>query len=906
MATKKKTAKKAASRATNTRKKSTTSPKTNLKNSQELTFESEILLWVLLAVSILLFVSNFGIGGKIGNGASTVLFGIFGLMAYIFPILLFIGSCFVISNKGNHFAIFKFVAVILLFCSLCMFLQLLVSGKVSGTEGIVKNAYIYSSEFKAGGGALGGIFVWLCVPNFGTFGSFVIDIILIIISLVLITERSIFSGVKRGSRKVYETAKEDAIRYHDNQQRRREERELRRIDKKVEGVALDTNIRKPKRKKRDEVSEITVESMPEVMSEVADTSDIHVPPEPAEAMPIEIKEQQDEPAWAEAIRFEPIPVSSVKTEPLQSVDIQSAPVEEDILQSEFVLNEQEENLTMPEEAVPKYDDAEMLEQLLSDVGSMVDVSPVQEAVPEPVVKEQKVSKNTEAENMEIASQMQAAVEEQQKVQYVFPPISLLKAGKSAASGDTKAHLMETANKLQQTLKNFGVNVTVTNVSSGPTVTRYEIQPEMGVKVSKIVNLTDDIKLNLAAADIRMEAPIPGKAAIGIEVPNKETVTVMFRDLIESAEFQKDDSKIAFAAGKDIGGQVIVTDIAKMPHVLIAGSTGSGKSVCINTIIMSILYKAHPDDVKLIMVDPKVVELSVYNGIPHLLIPVVTDPKKAAGALNWAVAEMTERYQKFADYGVRNIKEYNAKVEAIADIEDENKPKKMPQIVIIVDELADLMMVASNEVETAICRLAQLARAAGIHLVIATQRPSVNVITGLIKANMPSRIAFAVTSGIDSRTILDMNGAEKLLGKGDMLFFPQNYQKPLRVQGAFVSDKEVADVVEFLKNENKAVEYSTKVQEKMEQSQNMSVSISDNSNTADDRDVLFVEVGKFLIDSEKGSIGSIQRRFKVGFNRAARIMDQLEEIGLVGPEEGTKPRKVLMSQEEFEQYIEEYV
>lgn len=319
---------------------------------------------------------------------------------------------------------------------------------------------------------------------------------------------------------------------------------------------------------------------------------------------------------------------------------------------------------------------------------------------------------------------------------------------------------------------------------------------MGVKVSKIVNLADDIKLNLAAADIRIEAPIPGKAAVGIEVPNKENIMVRFRELIEAPEFQKHSSSICFTAGKDIGGQVIVADIAKMPHLLIAGATGSGKSVCINTIIMSILYKADPEDVKLILIDPKVVELSVYNGIPHLFIPVVTDPKKAAGALHWAVAEMTDRYQKFADYQVRDLKGYNQKVEAIEDVEDETKPKKLPQIVIVVDELADLMMVAPGDVEDAICRLAQLARAAGIHLIIATQRPSVDVITGLIKANMPSRIAFSVSSGVDSRTILDMNGAEKLLGNGDMLFYPQGYQKPLRVQGPFVSDPEVEAVVDF--------------------------------------------------------------------------------------------------------------
>ena len=462
-------------------------------------------------------------------------------------------------------------------------------------------------------------------------------------------------------------------------------------------------------------------------------------------------------------------------------------------------------------------------------------------------------------------------------------------------------------KLQQTLKNFGVNVTVTDVSCGPAVTRYEIQPEMGVKVSKIVNLADDIKLNLAAADIRIEAPIPGKAAVGIEVPNKENVMVPFRELVESEEFQSSKSKISFAVGKDISGKVTVTDIAKMPHLLIAGATGSGKSVCINTIIMSILYKAHPDDVKLIMIDPKVVELSVYNGIPHLMIPVVTDPKKAAGALHWAVNEMTDRYNKFAAANVREINGYNAKVDSIEVPEGQERPKKMPQIVIIVDELADLMMVASNDVEEAICRLAQLARAAGIHLVIATQRPSVNVITGLIQANMPSRIAFAVTSGVDSRTILDMNGAEKLLGKGDMLFDPQGTPKPVRVQGAFVSDKEVSDVVEFLTSNNGKAEYNNDMEEtlnNMPTTGGNTVSISDNDSGNDGRDAYFMDAAQILMDKERASIGMLQRYLKVGFNRAARIMDQLEEAGIVGPEEGTKPRKILMSPEEFAQFIDE--
>ena len=488
-------------------------------------------------------------------------------------------------------------------------------------------------------------------------------------------------------------------------------------------------------------------------------------------------------------------------------------------------------------------------------------------------------------------------EEAVKKEYKFPTLNLLKKGSNKSQGDSDAYLRKTAQKLQEVLHNFGVNVTVMNVSCGPTVTRYELQPEMGVKVSKIVGLADDIKLNLATPDIRIEAPIPGKAAVGIEVPNKENSTVMLRDLLQSEEFQKAKSKLSFAVGKDIAGKTVVTDIAKMPHLLIAGATGSGKSVCINTLIISILYKAKPEEVKLIMIDPKVVELSVYNGIPHLFIPVVTDPKKAAGALNWAVQEMTNRYNTFAEYGVRNLDEYNRKAEQIKEAGAEEEPVKMPQIVIIVDELADLMMVAPGEVEDAICRLAQLARAAGIHLIIATQRPSVNVITGLIKANMPSRIAFSVSSGVDSRTILDMNGAEKLLGKGDMLFYPQGYQKPARLQGAFVSDDEVSAVVEFLADKNPGVQYNQQI----EQQVNSPVTAAGMS--GDDRDVHFEEAGKFIIEKEKASIGMLQRMFKNGFNRAARIMDQLCDAGVVGPEEGTKPRKVLMSMEEFQNYLE---
>ena len=484
-------------------------------------------------------------------------------------------------------------------------------------------------------------------------------------------------------------------------------------------------------------------------------------------------------------------------------------------------------------------------------------------------------------------------------EYIFPSTDLLTPGTASGKGreELARSMQETADKLKRTLQDFGVGVTITNISRGPSVTRYELQPEQGVKVSKIVNLADDIKLNLAAEDIRIEAPIPGKAAIGIEVPNKEKQMVAFRDLLESDEFTKAKSKTIFAAGKDIAGKTVVADIEKMPHLLIAGQTGSGKSVCINTIIMSILYKTRPSEVKLIMIDPKVVELSVYNGIPHLLIPVVTDPKKAAAALNWAVNEMEERYKKFAEHKARNIIGYNAQIDQIEDVPGKDRPEKIPQIIVIVDELADLMMTAGTDVEDAIQKLAQKARAAGIHLIIATQRPSVNVITGVIKANIPSRIAFSVASGIDSRTILDETGAEKLLGKGDMLFHPYYISKPVRVQGAFVSDDEVTEVVNFLTQQKnvRGGEINTNI--------DLQANMPGSSLPGGDQDELFETAGRFIIEQEKASIGNLQRHLRIGFNRAARIMDQLYAAGVVSKDEGTKPRKVLMKAEEFEEYLQ---
>lgn len=830
--------------------------------AKEEAFRTEVILWVIVAIALLLFVSNLGFGGIVGQAVSGVLFGVFGLIAYVLPILILVVSFFAVSNKGNFHASVKIAAGVVFVAFFCLFLSLAGSGREYYEP---MKAYTYSATERAGGGIVGGALAYVMVKAFGVIGSYIIDFIVLIICLVLITERSALKGMQKGGQKVYESAKESNERYKEYREYKNEERRKRRMDHKVSGVSIDTKISDQKESgvgTSDEIGEL--HANPNVdLPEISQESKVRL-------------------SSGEDTLFEP---QKASVQPLISGEITAS---EPVISGDYM---HENPVAEPESADPK-------------PGKQAS-----EEVPTVAEHTKRKARTSEEEiQKEIADVVQemAPAAAQPEKKYVFPPVDLLKAGSGKKSANTESQLRETANKLQQTLKTFGVNVTVTNISCGPAVTRYEIQPEMGVKVSKIVGLADDIKLNLAAADIRIEAPIPGKAAVGIEVPNKENVTVAFRDLIESKEFKESKSKISFAVGKDIAGKTKVTDIAKMPHLLIAGATGSGKSVCINTIIMSILYKADPSEVKLLMIDPKVVELSVYNGIPHLMIPVVTDPKKASGALHWAVAEMTDRYEKFAQANVREINGYNAKVDSIEVPEGQERPQKMPQIVIIVDELADLMMVASNDVEEAICRLAQLARAAGIHLVIATQRPSVNVITGLIKANMPSRIAFAVTSGVDSRTILDMNGAEKLLGKGDMLFNPQGAPKPIRVQGAFVSDEEVSEVVEYIKEHNGDAQYNDSVQQKMESLQSSgsdSVSISDSDAADDGRDAYFVDAARIIVDKEKASIGMLQRYLKVGFNRAARIMDQLEEAGIVGPEEGTKPRTVLMNKEQFEAYID---
>ncbi len=863
------------------RKQNTSSARKN-SHVQESSIRDEISLIGVLALAVFLFLCNLGMIGPVGNTISHILFGIFGLLAYIIPVLIFVAIAFRLANKGERIATLKLTAGVVFVFLIGIVLDMINGASLEMEKYDIKMLYEQCSIEKCGGGLLFGSVSYILNHFLDKAGTILVIIVLAIICIVIITEKSLLRGVEAGSRKVYETAKEDSERRRERTERRREEERRRReeeallreqeeqekilrMDKKVSGVMLDTSLSKESEKKdaarRDDIHEITLNEETEMERIRIHTS------EKKETYSDEIHPIEMEAEYMGAVEAaKVVNTTQSMADPMPELVVRPYAPEQPEIQ--------------PEPSVDKV---------------------VRRERPKAVSGE-KTAKAEKSALMEPPANAQAKASAPTK-KYMFPPIDLLQKGAGKGSGDTANQLKETAMRLQQTLLTFGVKVTVTDISQGPSVTRYELQPEAGVKVSKIVNLADDIKLNLAATDIRIEAPIPGKAAVGIEVPNKENSTVVLRDLLEAKEFKGFQENLAFAVGKDIGGKTIVTDIAKMPHMLIAGATGSGKSVCINTLIMSILYKASPDDVKMIMIDPKVVELSVYNGIPHLLIPVVTDPKKAAGALHWGVAEMTDRYKKFADLNVRDLKGYNKKAEAMAGSPD--APEKLPQIVIIVDELADLMMVAPGEVEESICRLAQLARACGIHLIIATQRPSVDVITGLIKANMPSRVAFAVSSGVDSRTILDMNGAEKLLGKGDMLFYPQGYPKPARIQGAFVSDKEVGDVVDFLKNQAIGNVYSNDVEEKIQSMGTASGGGASGGGGAQ-RDDYFVEAGRFIIDKDKASIGLLQRAFKIGFNRAARIMDQLYEAGVVGEEEGTKPRKILMSMEEFEQYIEEYV
>ena len=795
-------------RATKNKKKKKTLSEAEKKEMAG--FHREVTFIGVTGLSLLLFIGNFGLAGKAGDFSKALLFGLFGLLAYIFPILLFLGIAGSIANPGDRRVKRKILAGMLIYVALSAAIELITYGyrKHRDFLDIYRTARIRMD----GGGLFGAGIIKVLYPLLGKAGTLIVLMAALILGIVFITEKSALKGSKKACVSVRDFFERKVTEYG---KKKDFAREIRMAEKE-----------KTKKKK----------SLPKMPG-------------------LKKTAPEDAPKKAEGISFEST-----------------------VLESDFPELKTPEDIPINRAGAPENT----------------------EDVPGERKKKKRDPEAAKAGAEEIEAALKDSHGEDMK-NYVSPDVSLLKPA-DRTRGASNESLRSTAELLTETLESFGVHVTVTNISCGPSVTRYELQPEQGVKVSRIVNLSDDIKLNLAAPDIRIEAPIPGKAAVGIEVPNKVNQAVMLREILESQEFRNHKSKIAFAVGKDIGGKPVVTDIKKMPHLLIAGATGSGKSVCINSLIMSILYKARPDEVKLIMIDPKVVELSVYNGIPHLMIPVVTDPRKASGALNWAVMEMTKRYEAFAEHQVRDIEGYNARIRK-GDIKDalgEVITEKMPQIVIVVDELADLMMVASSEVEESICRLAQLARAAGIHLVLATQRPSVNVITGLIKANMPSRIAFSVSSGVDSRTIIDMNGAEKLLGKGDMLFYPQSYQQPVRVQGTFVTDAEVQKVVDFLIEQNGKASYSSTIKEQIE---NVSGGGAGGALPADEKDEYFRDAAEFVAGRDTVSIGSLQRAFKVGFNRAARIMEQLSDEGIVGESEDKKPRKVLMNKEALKQYFE---
>lgn len=904
---------------TSGRKKQPAKSKQPVKNKQiqDNQLRNDCIILFSIACAIILILTNFNLAGTLGRGIKWFMFGVFGVMEYIFPFVLAASVIFLMVNRDLiRVARIKTVAVYGLLIVLCGMIQC-VYNKPAVMESNVGEVFTYCADYKAGGGFSGGILCKVLSP-IGAIGTFVILMILAIICIVIITEKSFVSGLKNvrnNSQRMMQEAKEDYSAYrqhsasrHENDMSdeeyhrlREEERakaRLRKIEKKEKQLA-------EKKAREEYLANARMNNVVRgVTSDTLITGDVQPEPE-IDIHEIEVdRERKDE---YSADIYEP-------DNRMKPVDKAQVIVDDsDDLFENLYSDDKSADSVMPAQSVQEIQDDYYSEELQYQEADASDSMMDNYSYSEPDADEDvydmqedeaadyagDIQEEPEADVQDNVITESSVPEKKPKKVYKFPPISLLKKNPGAASGG-KAEYRMTAQRLQETLLTFGVKVTITDISCGPTVTRYELQPEQGVKVSKIVSLSDDIKLNLAAADIRIEAPIPGKAAIGIEVPNKEAGSVYFRELVESKEFKESQSAISFGVGKDIAGKTIIADIAKMPHMLIAGATGSGKSVCINTIIMSILYKAKPEDVRLIMVDPKVVELSVYNGIPHLLLPVVTDPKKAAGALNWAVNEMTDRYKKFAAMQVRNIKGYNDVVVKKNKEGIDPPMEKLPQIVIIIDELADLMMVAPGEVEDAICRLAQLARAAGIHMVIATQRPSVNVVTGLIRANIPSKIAFAVSSGIDSRVIIDMNGAEKLLGKGDMLYFPSNLPKPLRVQGAFVSDEEVENVVSFLKENAEEVSYD----ESIAQATVSQESMPGSSKGDDERDSLFADAGRFVIENEKGSIGSLQRHFKIGFNRAGRIMDQLAGAKVVGPELGTKPRKVEMTMEEFETLLKQ--
>lgn len=872
-----------------TAKKETTQKQTTKITAQPARFGDsildEIILLLIIVVSIVVFASlltdKMGIIGGIISGFCKGLLGFGGLLLPIFVILYCI---WLLTSEEKRFPTVRAVGAALFLLTAAAAAQLISPITVGSGLGFFKKCgVLYHAGSFGNGGLLGGLIGGALYAALDTLGSAIILLAVCIISVIMATGKSFIHAIgdANAHHKARKKVKNEKIKNKAQRIRQQElieeERQAQKAERRRKTMSKsDFNI---------ELEESGDEEVPYIQETVFQKKSVNLETKKKEPIFDFVKEKELEAAQrAAAEKYtaaaeEPIlrVVEKVAEPAIPIMDIpekesEPSPAAEE---GEILVPAAEETEIPILTAEKEMPIAEIEEITEPEECSATEAEETRKSV-------EKTEKQAEEQPMKIPTE---AAEEQP---YIYPPIDLLGKDPQNSGGGNRTEMIENARKLESTLKSFGVDAKVIQISKGPTVTRYELSPSQGVKVSKIVNLADDIALNLAASGIRIEAPIPGKAAVGIEVPNKETQSVYMRTLLESDAFRTHPSKLAFALGQDITGNPVVTDIAKMPHLLIAGATGSGKSVCINTLITSILYKADPKEVKLLLVDPKVVELSVYNGIPHLLIPVVTDPKKASGALNWAVREMLQRYNDFAAHGVRDIKGFNKMMEEKGD-----EKGKMPQIVIIIDELADLMMAAPGEVEDSICRLAQMARAAGMHLIIATQRPSVDVITGVIKANIPSRLAFAVSSGIDSRTILDMVGAEKLLGKGDMLFYPSGQSKPSRLQGAFVTDQEVEAIVDFLKKSSKPY-YTQETIDKI------TASAKSGGTDTEDSDEFFGQAVDLILEKEKASVSMLQRQFRIGYNRAARLMDDLEKHGIVGPEEGSKPRKVLITKSEWEE------
>ena len=951
------TAAKTTAKKANTTKNTKSAPKretTRMPESRERFGDSildEVILIVIIVISAVVFISQItskmGVVGQVIGGLFQGLLGISGVLL---PVLVIIYCIWMLMSEERKWPVVRAFGGALFLLTVASAAYLFHPLNVSGDLGFAKKAMeLFDSGSLTNGGLIGGLFGGGLFGLLDALGSVIVLLAMLVISIILATGRSFFGamGTLADHQKVRRQVRNEKIKNKADRIRQEEKMEAARLEKQeakrrrvmnkedfnielleVEATehpeVKETVFRQKKQdysvKKREPIYDFVKENEMPMEEPKWDFNVVfggrlqvdeleqgtQMPPQSTERFKVveplkevakkqEPVEMTEEEAVYEKIFGEDNTAENMAEEtPEEAWDMESQAAAlaaeamraaEEKTDFHFADLEDAEETASPEMDMPEVEEPMAEEMPVEEVQPVVEEMPADVPAPEPVKTE-----TTSPEAQKDAAQQPAASAPAEPAEkpYVFPPISLLGRDPGNSSGSGILEQQKNGRKLEMTLKSFGVEARVINVSAGPTVTRYEVSPSQGVKVSKIVNLADDIALNLAASGIRIEAPIPGKAAVGIEVPNKETKSVYLRTVLESDAFRKHPSKLAFALGEDITGNPIVTDIAKMPHLLIAGATGSGKSVCINTLITSILYKADPKEVKLLLVDPKVVELSVYNGIPHLLIPVVTDPKKASAALNWAVREMLERYNDFAACGVRDIKGFNAMKE------EKGEPEaKMPQIVIIIDELADLMMAAPGEVEDSICRLAQMARAAGMHLIIATQRPSVDVITGVIKANIPSRLAFAVSSGIDSRTILDMVGAEKLLGKGDMLFYPSGQAKPSRIQGAFVTDKEVEQIVDFLRKSSRP----GYTQEMVDQ---ITAVEKTASGPSEETDEFFEQAVDLILEKEKASVSMLQRQFRIGYNRAARLMDELERRGLVGPEEGSKPRKVLITRAQWEE------